>query len=321
MKKLLLICFVFFVALISSAQMPGTFQPVLIGAEACAYPLDAISASAAGAYSTARKLRSAYAGNAFTITRASDSTTQAVGFSGCDVNQSTISTFCSGTTCSITTLNDQSSNARDFTQGTLALAPVIYTSGAVVASINSKLTMRFNGTTQFLTRAATAEIFFASGAASTVFSAARVTAVPVTTTNINDSGLIIGAYDNSSGNDFGVGYDSSGGTPRLVAGTPNGILALNISALPVNVMGLMRTSALTSGTAGKVYANGGTPTTGNWSNSSTQTGNVAMGKSTRAFLGADVPEIIVFTSQLSQADSNLLGNNEATYYALTWTNI
>lgn len=74
-----------------------------------------ISVAPVGAYGVYR-LNSNYAGNAFTVTRVSDSTTLNVPFDVTGIaNWSLVDAFCLGTTCGVTTLNDQSGNGYDLT--------------------------------------------------------------------------------------------------------------------------------------------------------------------------------------------------------------
>ena len=95
-----------------------------------------------GAYGVIR-LKAAYAGNAFTVTRASDSTTLNVGFDANGVALwSTVDPFCSGTTCGVSTWYDQSGNGYDLTQATQANMPQIF--GSHVGAYRS---ITFNGQT------------------------------------------------------------------------------------------------------------------------------------------------------------------------------
>lgn len=100
--------------------------------------------SAAVAYGFT-KLRTAYSGYCIKIRRASDNTTQDIGFSGYDLDTSAINTFCSGTTGYIHTVYDQSGNGNNWTQTTAASQPLIYSGGAV-RTLNSMPSANFDGT-------------------------------------------------------------------------------------------------------------------------------------------------------------------------------
>lgn len=69
------------------------------------------------AYSSVRALFSTYNGNLYQVTRASDSTTRDIGLlaTGDYANAATQDTFCSGTTCTITKIYDQTSRHNDLT--------------------------------------------------------------------------------------------------------------------------------------------------------------------------------------------------------------
>lgn len=116
--------------------------------------LDSVNAGTATfAGSFSHLLRTAYGGNAIQIERASDSTLTNVGFNANGtVNQSTISTFCSGTTCNVMTLYDQSGSNHNATQATFANGCVIYTSGAVVTNgVSGQVACKWDNTQRFLT--------------------------------------------------------------------------------------------------------------------------------------------------------------------------
>ena len=85
---------------------------------------------AEAAYST-RRLNGNYSGDCMTIRRASDNTTQSIGFVGEEIDESAIETFCSGTTCTVSEWKDQSGNGNNAT-ATTARQPTIYTGGALV---------------------------------------------------------------------------------------------------------------------------------------------------------------------------------------------
>jgi hypothetical protein len=104
---------------------------------------------AEAAYST-RRLNGLYSGDCMTIRRASDSTTQSIGFVGEEIDESAIETFCSGTTCTVQVWRDQSGNGNDTTQTTSANQPTIYTGGALVKE-GGRLALDFDGSNDSLT--------------------------------------------------------------------------------------------------------------------------------------------------------------------------
>jgi hypothetical protein len=95
-----------------------------------AYLLDDYSGASA-AYSL-RKLRSGYSGSAIEVRRASDNSTQDIGFVDNELDTSTLATFCSGTDGFVTTWYDQSGNGYDATQGAASNQPKIVSSGSII---------------------------------------------------------------------------------------------------------------------------------------------------------------------------------------------
>jgi hypothetical protein len=106
--------------------------------------LDTYSGAAA-AYSL-RRLSILYTGSAIEVRRASDNSTQDIGFSGEDLDVAAVESFCSGTNGFVTKWYDQSGNARNATQTTAANQPQIVSSGSVISK-NGKPAIYGNGTT------------------------------------------------------------------------------------------------------------------------------------------------------------------------------
>ena len=96
--------------------------------------LDTYSGAAA-AYSL-RQLSSTYTGNAITVRRASDNTTQNIGFVNNELDTASLETFCSGTDGFVTTWYDQSGNGYDATQTDALAQKQIVTNGNVNLSNN-----------------------------------------------------------------------------------------------------------------------------------------------------------------------------------------
>ena len=88
--------------------------------------------NAAAAYSV-RKLRTAYTGNAIRVRRSSDNTEQDIGLTALgNLDESALTTFCSGTDGFVTTWYDQSGNAYNATQTTALRQPQIVSAGSVL---------------------------------------------------------------------------------------------------------------------------------------------------------------------------------------------
>jgi len=89
--------------------------------------LDDVSVAPVGAWSVAVRLDTDYTGNLIRVRRASDNAELNIGY-GADnyLNTSALTTHCTGTDCFITTVYEQSGNARDLTQTTASEQPKIY---------------------------------------------------------------------------------------------------------------------------------------------------------------------------------------------------
>ena len=110
---------------------------------------ESYGSGAAAAYST-RRLNGNYTGACMTIRRASDSTTTTIGFSGEEIDEAAITTFCTGTTCTVVTWHDQSQTGgtgvgNDATAASTGVEPTIYTGGALVKD-GGRVSMTNTGT-------------------------------------------------------------------------------------------------------------------------------------------------------------------------------
>jgi len=116
----------------SSAQVAAAFTGLL----------DTYSGAAA-AYSL-RLLDSTFTGDAIVVRRASDNTTQSIGFVNNELDTATLESFCSGTDGFVTTWYDQSGNANNATQATAASQPKIVSAGSTILE-NGKAAVDFDG--------------------------------------------------------------------------------------------------------------------------------------------------------------------------------
>ena len=96
------------------------------------------------------------------IRRASDSTTTTIGFDGSgNISEADITTFCTGTSCTVYQWLDQSGNDNTATAAAPANEPTIYTGGALVKE-NGKVALDFDGSDDnftFTTTSATNNCF------------------------------------------------------------------------------------------------------------------------------------------------------------------
>jgi hypothetical protein len=145
MKRLL-----FLLLLVTSAEpQKAVFMGQNFGT--ASFLLD-VTQAAFFAGSASHSLRAAYGGPLVQIERASDSTTSDVSQNpDGTINQTTINSFCSGTTCNVSILYDQSGNGHNAVQATFSLMPIIYTSGAVVTNgVNNRPSMQWDNTNRYL---------------------------------------------------------------------------------------------------------------------------------------------------------------------------
>lgn len=103
---------------------------------------------AAVAYSF-RKLSSIYSGNCIRVRRSSDNTEQDIGFVNNILDTTTLLSFVGSGSGYVTTWYDQSGNIRNATQTTAANQPIIVSSGTLIL-LNSKPSLRFDGSNDFL---------------------------------------------------------------------------------------------------------------------------------------------------------------------------
>ena len=97
---------------------------------------------ATAAYSL-RQLKSGVT-NAIEVRRASDNTTQDIGFVNNELDVTSLESFCSGTNGFVTTWYDQSGNGNDATQSTASDQPQIVSSGSVITE-NGEPAVQFDG--------------------------------------------------------------------------------------------------------------------------------------------------------------------------------
>ena len=102
---------------------------------------------AAAAYSL-RLLDNTYTGDAIVVRRASDNTTQAIGFVNNELDTASLESFCSGTDGFVTTWYDQSGNGVEATQGSASSQPKIVSSGSTILK-NTKPCVQFDGSDDY----------------------------------------------------------------------------------------------------------------------------------------------------------------------------
>jgi hypothetical protein len=120
--------------------------------QADSYILDEVP-SAYSAFSVARKLRTAYAGNCIEVRRSSDNATTNIGFVGNELDVASLMSFTGTNSAYVKTVYDQSGNSRDVSQSTAGSQPQIVASGTLITVNNKPAMLHTASLTSFLTRA------------------------------------------------------------------------------------------------------------------------------------------------------------------------
>ena len=248
---------------------------------------------AEAAYST-RRLNGLYSGDCMTIRRASDSTTQSIGFVGEEIDESAIETFCSGTSCTVQVWRDQSGNGNDATAPSTTNEPTIYTGGQLVKE-GGRLSLEFN--TSWLLSAS--EIMNAYPL--TAFSIVKFTSVSGGRWYLDQSGTYGPGFKNSSSGDgLRVFYNYGS----------YGFLDTTTSVLNKQILS---TASLVSSNQ-TLYVDGVSVATEStaFSGSGLSGVDFAIGTDTsnttsRAFTG-EIQEIVIYTSDKSSDRTSIEGN-------------
>jgi len=122
----------------ANSASTGQIQPAAFSGLLDEYP------NAAAAYSL-RKLRNFYTGDAIIVRRASDNTTQSIGFlANGELDTASLESFCAGTDGFVTTWFDQSGNGNNVAQTTSSAQPKIVSAGSTILE-NGKAAVDFDG--------------------------------------------------------------------------------------------------------------------------------------------------------------------------------
>lgn len=180
---------------------------------------------AAVAYSAARRLSSSYTGALIRVRRSSDNTEQDIGYdSGNILDTSALTTFVGANSAYVTTMYDQSGNAKNAVQSTATYQPRIVNAGTI-ETLLSKPTFNFdgNGNTGF-------QLDFSSG----TYSAASAFSVYNRANATSDNAIIYtqtAAFSTHQPFSDGATYDGFFMTNRLSLGgsmTTAGTYILNL---------------------------------------------------------------------------------------------
>ncbi|OYU56650.1 MAG: hypothetical protein CFE25_05335 [Chitinophagaceae bacterium BSSC1] len=272
---------------------------------------------AAAAYAT-RKLSSSYTGAAVRIRRASDNAVADLAF---DVNgiisANSIATFVSGGTGSVALSSfaaatnafvsiwyDQSGNGRNATQTTAANQPLLVSNGVVVTSsvLNSKATLSFNGSAQFMDLPMSSSIINAAGTIS------AVQVQPVLQSGFN-AVVAWSLGGGTQGPGFGP-LNSAGAFGLYTTWGPN-----NITLGPVAINQAYVVNATWSGNGSTVVqSRNGTIVNGTLGSSFNYTGNAWIGRDVGAFYNGNLAELIVSNTTITAGNRTAMEINQNNAY-------
>ena len=248
--------------------------------------LDTYSGAAA-AYSL-RQLSSTYSGDAIVVRRASDNTTQSIGFVNNELDTTTLESFCSGTDGFVTTWYDQSGNGNDATNASASAQPQIVLSGSTILE-NGKATLSLDHTAlQKLTGATGYDI-----STFTQFSVAK---------QLGDSFL----FSIQTSNSAGIRQQVNGSTFTSRITTSN----ISVTSSPTANNQFLLTS-LYDGTNGYTYLNNTQSASATLSVSDVSSANMEIGSASAvnaSTFGGTIQEMIFYESDESTNRSGIETN-------------
>jgi len=263
--------------------------------------LNNLSVLAAAAYGL-RKLNQAYSGNAIRVRRSSDNQELDIGFAADgDLNQSALTTFVGANNGFVSIWYDQSGNARNASQATVANQPQIVANGTITVQ-KGKPTLTFDGVADDLVTSATISH---NGSFS-------INVVGRSVTGDSDSFVQVGAI-----NDAGSLFVE---TSSYIARATTEISALAAKTSWSAGDGLIILTGSIANLQSSIFKNGtvgvnATPVSVAASNKTLTIGSLSSGVYA---LNGNISELIYFiNSNLSISNRNLLERNQGAYYGIT----
>jgi hypothetical protein len=272
---------------------------------------------AAGAYAV-RKLSSSYAGNAISVRRSSDNTTQDIGFTaGGDLNQAVLLSFVGSGSGYVATWYDQSGNGADITQATAANQPRIV-AGGVIETNNTRPALRFGGATQNLTVATPVSTYPVSISlmASTAGGSTNGAFVKIGQPAAPNCGIAIGVGnpDFDGAGTFVVGLKEYSAWCESNPTVSYPASPFTMVAIHQNAAGGNTFSAYLDGA--NVPLNGATTAPNGTIAGNLYVGGYVSNTPTNRFALAWQSEVLIFGSALSNADRQTIECNQQSYYAI-----
>jgi hypothetical protein len=305
-------------------------------------PLDSIAGTPSIAVGV-RKLYSAYAGKALQVSRSSDNTQHDVGFvmcspSGTNLDVADMLSFCGVTTCTVAKWYDQSGAGHDLVDATPNTGPQIMVGGVLVATIGGRPAMQFQhaGTSSPLntthglcgngTESSGFAVANALGGSTGALGSISENRGPFTLWSCGDANQALTGvafmqtvqgcapcFDGWRTYDywFNTGIVLDAGVTYTFGNDGIFLLRWKISDSPTLKTYIGGGSPATNATA--------TPLVGTFGSTFIfQLSNRPTGDS--GFYG-NVSEMIIFASECSTSDANIIGANESTFFGPSWSNI
>ncbi|MFN8777056.1 MAG: arabinofuranosidase catalytic domain-containing protein, partial [Flavobacteriales bacterium] len=265
-------------------------------------PVLSTTQTAQAAYSV-RRIASAYSGPAMRVRRSSDNATQDIGFTASgDLDQAALLSFVGSNDGFVTVWYDQSGNMRNATQTNTTQQPRIVSAG-VIDLANTRPTLSLLGNQNMVTSLTNAQ---ATGAGIT----ATFSAVFRTNNSVNQS-LISGNL-----NEYNIHAPwSDGNTYFDVSNSGTGRLAGALSWSNLSAATFRRNGAIA-----QVYRNGIMGLSSNSRNTSHTFSNnnivLFSYSNNSSFTQGIVPEMIFFSTPISESDRQAIETSQDCYYSL-----
>jgi hypothetical protein len=272
--------------------------------------LDDLTASPVAAYSV-RKLDKDYTGYCMKVRRSSDNAEQDIGFSGNDLDTSSLATFCGSGSGFVVTWYDQSGNSRNATQSTSANQPRIFNSGTLETDgdTGGKASLYFN-----------ISILDASFT-QTTGNACSLCLVANADEN-GGYGRIMSLRKGSGGNDFGsdqrillLACFNSDETPQIFNSGGRAVASGTHFNKSMSLYGTR------NGTTTRIYINNvsGTSNTGT-STTSWDIDLIRIGMNVTSNIGSEyighLMQVIVFMSEIDSTDRTTIYDDDVAYFGI-----
>ena len=251
---------------------------------------------AAVAYSSARRLATAYTGSLIRVRRSSDNTEQDIGYNGSNVlDESALTTFVGANNGFITKLYDQSGNTIDIAQSTALSQPKIINSGTVL-KVNTKPYFQTNGSSFLFNNTLSL-----NGTTNSIFVTLKVDTTKGVIAMMSGGSDVNQHFPSRAGNGTDRYYDTTATTTA--------------SALPdgLNLVNIHETSS-----GNTVYENNVLLMSNQPHNTANSTGLYLLARSAGNNLssGWGMSEVIIYSGTSKLSDNSGISTNINTFYSI-----